>query len=148
MSKKDKSSTGSDAKKRVNVVYSTNPNFSYENEGETNQETLPPQQQNLKLFLDRIGGGKLLTRVSGFVGTEDDLNNLAKSLKQKCGVGVTSFSFAHNGITLNFSMGIWLYLADSCAVNFVVANTFSALERAIRSKNGARLQASMPCSCT
>ena len=42
MSKKDKS--------RVNVVYSTNPNFSYENEEETNQETLPPQQQNLKLF--------------------------------------------------------------------------------------------------
>ena len=45
MSKKDKT--------RVNVVYSTNPNFSYENADEETHETLPPQQQNLKLFLDR-----------------------------------------------------------------------------------------------
>ncbi len=59
MSKKDKT--------RVNVVYSTNPNFSYQNEEEENHATLPPQQQNLKIFLDRIGGGKLLTRISGFV---------------------------------------------------------------------------------
>jgi translation initiation factor 1 len=72
---------------RVNVVYSTNPNFSYQNEEEQTQETLPPQQQNLKLFLDRIGGGKAITRVSGFIGTEADLNDLAKILKQKCGVG-------------------------------------------------------------
>ena len=79
MSKKDTT--------RVNVVYSTNPNFNYEiNENDT-QETLPNKQQNLKLFLDRIGGGKLVTRITGFVGTEEDLNNLAKTLKQKCGVG-------------------------------------------------------------
>ena len=82
MSKKDKT--------RVNVVYSTNPNFSYENNEEETNETLPPQQQNLKLFLDRIGGGKLLTRISGFVGTENDLNDLTKLLKQKCGVGGNS----------------------------------------------------------
>lgn len=82
MSKKDKT--------RVNVVYSTNPNFSYENTDEETHETLPPQQQNLKLFLDRIGGGKLLTRISGFIGTENDLNELTKLLKQKCGVGGNS----------------------------------------------------------
>ncbi|MES2513723.1 MAG: translation initiation factor [Bacteroidota bacterium] len=82
MSKKDKT--------RVNVVYSTNPNFSYENDSESTQETLPPQQQNLKLFLDRIGGGKMVTRISGFVGTENDLDTLAKMLKQKCGVGGNS----------------------------------------------------------
>lgn len=79
MSKKDKS--------RVNVVYSTNPDFQYQNEEDGMQETLPPQQQNLKLFLDRIGGGKMVTRISGFVGKETDLNDLAKTLKQKCGVG-------------------------------------------------------------
>jgi len=82
MSKKEKN--------RVNVVYSTNPDFSYQNEEAETLETLPPQQQNLKLFLDRIGGGKVVTRISGFVGTETDLNDLAKLLKQKCGVGGNS----------------------------------------------------------
>lgn len=82
MSKKDKN--------RVNVVYSTNPDFNYENENGDAQETLTPQQQNLKVFLDRIGGGKMVSRISGFVGTEDALNELAKMLKQKCGVGGNS----------------------------------------------------------
>jgi translation initiation factor 1 len=78
MSKKDK---------KLGVVYSTNKEFNFEFEKEEIQETLPPQQQNLKLFLDRIGGGKLITRVNGFVGKLDDLEALGKMLKQKCGVG-------------------------------------------------------------
>lgn len=78
------------AKSRVNVVYSTNPNFKFEEEPVYEHDTLPPQQQNLKVFLDRIGGGKLISRVSGFVGTEADLTSLAKHLKQKCGVGGNS----------------------------------------------------------
>lgn len=79
MSKKDKN--------RINVVYSTNPDFNYESESNEDQETLPPAQQNLKVYLDRLGGGKLLSRVTGFIGKETDLNDLAKLLKQKCGVG-------------------------------------------------------------
>lgn len=78
MSKKDK---------KNGVVYSTNKDFSFEFEKEENQETLPAQQQNLKLFLDRIGGGKLITRINGFIGSTDDLEALGKTLKQKCGVG-------------------------------------------------------------
>lgn len=78
MSKKDK---------KNGVVYSTNKDFSFEFEKEEVQETLPPQQQNLKLFLDRIGGGKLVTRVQGFIGNINDLEALGKMLKQKCGVG-------------------------------------------------------------
>ena len=79
MSKKDKN--------RVNVVYSTNPNFNYEHNDDEDAVTLEPAKQNLKIYLDRLGGGKLLTRISGFIGTEADLNDLAKILKQKCGVG-------------------------------------------------------------
>jgi len=78
MSKKDK---------KNGVVYSTNKEFSFEFEQEEIQETLPPQQQNLKLFLDRIGGGKLITRIQGFIGITADLEALGKTLKQKCGVG-------------------------------------------------------------
>lgn len=76
-------------KNRVNVVYSTNPDFKYEeeNSGETN--TLAPSQQQLKVYLDRLGGGKLLSRVTGFIGNTENLEALGKMLKQKCGVGGT-----------------------------------------------------------
>lgn len=74
-------------KGRVNIVYSTNPDFKYEQDNNEYAQTLPPAQQNLKVYLDRLGGGKLLSRVTGFVGTADDLESLAKLLKKKCGVG-------------------------------------------------------------
>lgn len=73
--------------KRLNVVYSTNPKFNYELESENQTETIPANQQNLKIHLDRLGGGKLLSRVVGFIGSESDLEALGKLLKQKCGVG-------------------------------------------------------------
>jgi translation initiation factor 1 len=72
---------------RVNVVYSTNPDFKYEEESEATAETPANAQQHLKVYLDRLGGGKLLSRVTGFTGTFDDLEKLGKTLKQKCGVG-------------------------------------------------------------
>ena len=69
------------------VVYSTNKDFQFDYNETEKEETLPPQQQNLKLFLDRISGGKLITRVNGFIGNINDLEVLGKKLKQKCGVG-------------------------------------------------------------
>jgi translation initiation factor 1 len=69
------------------LVYSTNKNLNIEPEQDDFASSLPPNQQNLKIFLDRIGGGKMITRVNGFIGIEADLEALGKMLKQKCGVG-------------------------------------------------------------
>lgn len=75
----------------MNVVYSTNPNFSYEYNEEETQETLPNGQQTLYVSLDRKQrGGKEVTLVEGFVGSDDDLKELGKLLKSKCGVGGTA----------------------------------------------------------
>ena len=77
-----------DWKDRLGMVYSTNPDFRYETNSENESETLPPQQQNLRVQLDRKQrNGKNVTLITGFVGKEEDLKNLAKLLKTKCGVG-------------------------------------------------------------
>jgi len=75
-------------KQLINVVYSTNPNFNYESESEEEQETLPKNQQKLYVSIDRKQrGGKDVTLVEGYIGIEDDLKELGKTLKSKCGVG-------------------------------------------------------------
>ena len=77
-----------DWKDRLGVVYSTNSDFNYQNNQEEEEDTLPPQQQNLKVFLDKKQRkGKVVTLITGFIGTEEDLKTLAKMLKTKCGVG-------------------------------------------------------------
>lgn len=75
-------------KNRVGVVFSTNPEFSYEYEDEGAVETLEPAKQKLTVRIDRHArGGKQVTLVTGFVGTDDDLAELGKKLKSRCGVG-------------------------------------------------------------
>lgn len=77
-----------DWKKRLGMVYSTNPDFTF-NDGEEDEPlTLPAAEQKLRVRIEKNGrGGKTVTVVKGFVGSEDDLKVLAKGLKTKCGVG-------------------------------------------------------------
>lgn len=77
-----------DWKDRLGTVYSTNPNFQYESGDGGEQETLQPDKQDLRVQLDKKQrNGKKATLITGFVGKEDDLKELAKILKTKCGVG-------------------------------------------------------------
>lgn len=83
--KKDKDK---DKKGRIHVVYSTNPDFNYEYEQEPEDETLPPEKQNLRVVVDsKQRKGKTVTLIQGFTGSEDALKELAKLLKNKCGTG-------------------------------------------------------------
>jgi len=80
-----------DWKKRLGVVYSTNPDFKYETGDAVEEETLPPAKQKLIVTIDRRQrAGKQVTLVSGFRGSEDDLAALGRTLKVKCGVGGTA----------------------------------------------------------
>ena len=80
-----------DWKSRLGVVYSTNPDFQYTTETSEEQETLAPGKQRLIVRIDRRQrAGKQVTLVEGFVGKQEDLAALAKTLKTKCGVGGTA----------------------------------------------------------
>lgn len=73
---------------RIGVVYSTDPSFEYQSEEASVEETLPPAKQNLKIQLDKKArAGKQVTLITGFVGTDADLQDLAKQLKNLCGAG-------------------------------------------------------------
>jgi translation initiation factor 1 len=81
MSKKNKAD-------RNGFVFSTDPNFRFEEGKQANTETLPPAQQKLKIRLEtKQRGGKAVTLVEGFTGKEEDLQALGKSLKNFCGTG-------------------------------------------------------------
>ena len=77
-----------DWKSRLGMVYSTDPGFNYETDDEPEAETLPAGQQDLRVWLDRKQrAGKVVTLVKGFVGRDADLQELARMLKSRCGVG-------------------------------------------------------------
>ena len=81
MGKKDKND-------RRGFVYSTDPNFKFEEEEKQIQETLVPKDQKLKVrFETKHRGGKTVTLVEGFTGKENDLEELGKKLKNFCGTG-------------------------------------------------------------
>ncbi len=82
MSKKNK-------KNNKGFFFSTDPDFEFTGYDEDQEEeTLAPQQQKLRVFIDRKKRkGKEVTLITGFVGDGDDLKDLGKFLKSKCGVG-------------------------------------------------------------
>jgi translation initiation factor 1 len=68
-------------------VYSTDPNFKFE-EDQQSAQTLAPEQQKLRVWLNtRLRAGKAVTLITGFAGTADDLEELGKKLKNSCGTG-------------------------------------------------------------
>lgn len=83
MSKKSK-------KNRTGIVYSTNPDYEYSGDNEQDGNTVAPNNQVLRIFLDKKKRkGKEVTLITGFEGSDDDLKALGKMLKSKCGVGGT-----------------------------------------------------------
>ena len=80
--------SNNDWKSRLGTVYSTNPDFEYATDSERQEPTVPASKQNLRVSLDkRNRGGKKVTLIADFRGSDDDLKELGKTLRQKCGVG-------------------------------------------------------------
>ena len=77
---------GKNKKNRKGVMYSTNPDFEYQYE-DKNSKVLSPIEQNLKVCIDKHRAGKVAVIIKGFIGSTDDLKNLGRILKTKCGVG-------------------------------------------------------------
>ena len=77
-------------KSQSGIVYSTNPDYIYQNSAPQSPKNTPPKQQELRLWLERKGGGKVATVIKGFAGSEEQLIELGKLLKTKCSVGGTA----------------------------------------------------------
>jgi len=80
-------------KNRSGVIYSTDPEFEYNDSIDDEPDTLSPAQQDLRIWLDRKGGGKVITIIKGFIGKSTDLEALGKQLKALCGSGGTVKDF-------------------------------------------------------
>lgn len=77
-----------DWKDRLGVVFSTNPDFKYETQQDEQPDTLEPGRQRLIVKIDRKGrAGKQVSLVEGFVGKDEDLEQLGREIKKKLGVG-------------------------------------------------------------
>lgn len=78
---------GKSKKNRIDVVYSTNPNFDFAENSDEVQD-IPFNEQKLYVLIDRKNrAGKSVTLIEGFIGSDQDANDLAKKMKQICGVG-------------------------------------------------------------
>ena len=68
------------------IVFSTDPNYSAEEENDT-VEVIEPRRQNLRIWLEKRPGNKIVSIIRGFIGTDSDLKDLSKVVKKRCGVG-------------------------------------------------------------
>lgn len=69
------------------LVFSTNKNIDLSNQ-EDEIETPIPGQQDLRVWLEKNHrGGKVASVIKGFVGKQEDLEALGKTIKTKCGTG-------------------------------------------------------------
>jgi len=78
-----------DWKDKLSFTYSTNPDFKPDRDEENEKhEVIPPSKQKLIVGIERKNrGGKCVTLVKGFVGTDEEIEKLGKTLKTQCGVG-------------------------------------------------------------
>lgn len=83
--------SNNDWKDRLGIVYSTKVDFQYETDEVEELETLPIEQQKLRVKVEKAGRkGKTVTLVTGFIGTDEDLKFLAKQLKTRLSTGGSS----------------------------------------------------------
>ncbi len=76
------------AKKRGGIVYSTNPDFTFEEDVHEEDTSITPEQQTLYVWIDSKGrSGKTVTLIKGFKGSADQLETLAQEVKKHCGTG-------------------------------------------------------------
>jgi len=68
------------------IIYSTDPNYSAEEE-KVIVEVIEPGKQNLRIWLEKRPGNKIVSIIRGFIGTDSDLKDLSKVLKKRCGIG-------------------------------------------------------------
>ena len=88
LQKQEQAMKKNDWKDRLNIVYSTNPDFAYSTDEKEEKETLPKQQQKLRVSIEKNHrGGKTVTIVKNFIGSEADAKELGRVLKTRCGVG-------------------------------------------------------------
>ena len=69
------------------IVFSTDPGFLIHNKSEEENELLKPEKQNLRIWIDKRPGNKIVSVIQGFVGTDSDLKDISKLIKKRCGVG-------------------------------------------------------------
>lgn len=68
------------------IVFSTDPDFSVEEEKITD-DVIKPEKQNLRIWIEKRPGNKIVSIIRGFIGTESEYKDLSKVLKKRCGVG-------------------------------------------------------------